>query len=69
MLVILAWIGLILISIWVHKDAERRGNSATAWALGTFLLVIVVLPLYLIMRNEKYEHRQEDGRRGIEWLG
>jgi len=68
-LVILAWIGLILISVWVHKDAGRRGNNATAWAIGTFLLVIIVLPLYLIMRNEEYETPQEDGRQGIPWRG
>ena len=68
MLGILAWIGLILVSFWVHKDADRRGNNATAWAIGTFLLLIIVLPLYFIMRNEYYEQHQ-DGRRGISWHG
>ncbi len=67
MLGILAWIGLILVSLWVHKDAEKRGNNATVWAIGTLLMLIIVLPLYLIMRNEKYELRQEDGRRGLSW--
>jgi len=65
---IVVFIGLILVSVWVHNDAERRGNNATAWALGTFLLLIIFLPLYLIMRNEYYEHHQ-DGRRGISWRG
>lgn len=68
MLGILAWIGLILISLWVYQDAERRGNNATTWALGTFLLVIIVLPLYLLMRNEEQDHHQ-DGRHGISWYG
>lgn len=36
---------------WVFNDAKSRGNSstyATAWAAGTFFLLIIVLPLYLL---------------------
>jgi len=43
-----------LISTWVLASARRRGFRsyvAVAWALGTFFLPFVVLPLYLIARN------------------
>jgi len=47
-------IGVILdlaIAIWVYTDAQRRGMNAILWAIGTFLLCIVFLPLYLITRK------------------
>ena len=52
MSVIIAFIVLILISLWVYKDAEKRGYNAAAWALSTFVLLIIMLPLYLIMRSK-----------------
>ena len=47
-------IGVIVdlaIAIWVYTDAQRRGMNAIGWAIGTFLVCIVFLPLYLIMRK------------------
>lgn len=41
----------ILLSVWVYKDAESRGMSGIGWALGTFFLCIIFLPLYLIIRK------------------
>jgi len=41
-----------LLSIWVLASARRRGfgfYAGLAWALGTFLLPFVALPLYLIV--------------------
>jgi tetratricopeptide (TPR) repeat protein len=43
-----------LLSMWVLASARRwnfRFYVAAAWALGTFLLPFVVLPLYLIVRG------------------
>jgi len=44
------FIGLIFligISYTVYKDAKsRREESALGWAIGTVLLLIVILPLY-----------------------
>jgi hypothetical protein len=43
---------LIGISFWVWRDAGERGMSRR-WAIGTGLLLIVVLPLYLLVRRPK----------------
>lgn len=41
----------IVLAAWVWIDAGQRGDPHAAWwALGTFLIVIVVLPLYLYHR-------------------
>jgi hypothetical protein len=47
-------IGLVIalaIAYWVYQDAEKRGMSGIGWGIGTFLLCIIFLPLYLIMRK------------------
>lgn len=36
---------------WVYSDAKKRGMNAVGWGIGAFLLCIVFLPLYLIMRK------------------
>lgn len=48
------WIGAVidlLIAIWVAQDANRRGMNGILWAIGVFLLCIVFLPIYLIVRK------------------
>lgn len=47
-------IGLLIagaIAFWVYKDAESRGMNGIGWAIGTFLLCIIILPIYLIVRK------------------
>ncbi len=47
-------IGLIIaaaIGFAVGKDASKRGMNAAMWGIGVFLLLIVFLPLYFIMRK------------------
>lgn len=42
-----------LIGLWVAGDAERRGKSKPAaffWFLGTWLLLIIFLPIWLLSR-------------------
>ncbi|MBE0478476.1 zinc ribbon domain-containing protein [Candidatus Aerophobetes bacterium] len=52
-------IGLIvplLVAVWVASDAKKRGYSSaaiTGWFAGVFLLLIVFLPLYLILRSRR----------------
>lgn len=49
-------IGLVIgvaLAVWVYIDAEKRGMSAIGWSIGTFLLCIIFLPLYLIIRKPK----------------
>jgi hypothetical protein len=52
---IIGFVILVAISVWVYKDAEQRGMGTNAylWAIGTFLLCIIVLPIYLIVRNKQ----------------
>jgi len=53
------WWGLLialLVAIWVYRDSIDRGRSAGSamgWAIGTFLLLILFLPLHLITRPRK----------------
>jgi hypothetical protein len=47
-------IGLVIaaaIAFYVYQDAKKRGMNAIGWAIGTFLLCIIFLPVYLIMRK------------------
>jgi hypothetical protein len=41
----------VVIAGFVWQDANKRGMSGPLWGIGTFLLCIVFLPLYLIMRK------------------
>lgn len=40
-----------LIAVWVAQDANKRGMNGVAWAIGVFLLCIIFLPIYLIVRK------------------
>jgi hypothetical protein len=43
-----------LLAVWVYWDARARGaQQAGLWALGTFLMAIVVLPLWFFKRPDK----------------
>jgi len=39
------------IAIWVAIDADKRGMNGVLWGIGVFLLCIVFLPIYLIVRK------------------
>ena len=43
------------VALWVVLDAMRHGKSravAMSWGAGVFLLLIVFLPLYLVLRDK-----------------
>ena len=43
----------LLVGVWVFLDARSRGkdmSSSLLWGMGTFLLLIIVLPLWLFLR-------------------
>jgi len=42
-----------IIAIFIYKDAEARDMSGLGWAFGVFMLLIVFLPLYLIVRKPR----------------
>ncbi len=50
-------IGLLIaaaVGVWVYNDAQKHGlSNAWVWGVGVFLLLIVVLPAYFIVR---YRH-------------
>lgn len=60
-----------VVTIAVGIDASHRGMHAGAWAAGVFLLLIVFLPLYLIVRKPRVPASRvcpacgEDVRRGL----
>jgi len=41
----------LLIAIWVANDANKRGMNGVLWAIGVFLVCIIFLPIYLIVRK------------------
>jgi energy-coupling factor transporter transmembrane protein EcfT len=48
---------VLIIAFWVFSDARSRGKSisvAFGWFLGTLLLLIFFLPLWLIVRPKRY---------------
>jgi len=48
---------LLIVAAWVFSDAKSRGKStvgAFIWSLLTFILLIVFLPLWLIVRPKSY---------------
>jgi len=42
---------VLVIAVLVALDASKRGMNALGWFLGTSLLCIIFLPLYLIVRK------------------
>jgi len=57
---LLGLIIVFLIAVWVYSDAKARGEAQPGlWAVGTFLLAIIVLPVWLIKRPPKREALQD----------
>ena len=50
-----------VIGFLVAQDANSRGMSGVGWGLGTFLLCIVFLPLYLLVRRPPLAAYQAPG--------
>lgn len=47
---LVAFMGLIAVSVWVSGDAKKRGMSSR-WGFGVFLLAVVFLPMYFLVRG------------------
>ncbi len=50
----------IAAGVWVGMDASKRGMNSWGWGIGTFLLLIIVLPVYFFTRkplvnNQEYQ--------------
>jgi hypothetical protein len=50
------FIGLIIsavIAVIIAKDAKARGMNGLGWGIFTFLICIVAIPVYLIVRKPR----------------
>jgi hypothetical protein len=45
----------LVVAILVGNDASKRNMNAWSWGIGVFLLLIIFLPLYFIMRKPKVQ--------------
>ncbi|MCX6328137.1 MAG: hypothetical protein NTZ85_01300, partial [Bacteroidia bacterium] len=45
----------LVVAILIGQDASKRGMNAWGWGIGVFLLLIVFLPLYFILRKPKVD--------------
>lgn len=53
-------IGLIVaavIGVIIGKDASARGMSGFGWGIFTFLICIIAVPIYLIVRRPRLDER------------
>jgi hypothetical protein len=49
-----AFVGLIIaavVAVIIAKDANNRGMSGLGWGIFTFLICIIAIPIYLIVRK------------------
>jgi len=51
---IIVFILYISIAVWIYKDAESRGMSGILWVMVVFLLGLIGLIIYLLVRNPMY---------------
>ena len=59
-LLIYQLIGLVIaavIAVLIARDANSRGMSGIGWGIFTFLLCIVAVPIYLIIRKPRTSER------------
>ena len=46
-----------IVGVVIGKDASARGMSGIGWGLFTFLICIVAIPLYLIVRRPRLDEK------------
>ena len=47
-----------VIAVLIAKDAKSRGMSGVGWGIFTFLLCIVAVPIYLVVRKPRLGENQ-----------
>jgi hypothetical protein len=45
----------LIVAILIAKDASARGMSGFGWGVFTFLICIVAVPVYLIVRKPRID--------------
>lgn len=56
----------LVIAILVGQDASKRGMNGILWGIGVFLLLIIFLPIYFIVRKPKLETVNENTQRSAD---
>ena len=51
--VIFGLIVAAVVAVIIAKDADSRGMNGLGWGIFTFLLCIVAIPIYLIVRKPR----------------
>jgi hypothetical protein len=57
-------IGLVIaavIGVLIGKDAESRGMSGIGWGIFSFLICVIAVPIYLVVRKPRVDE-QKSGR-------
>lgn len=60
--IVVAFVIIILIAIWVYKDAEKRGTSGALWLIIVILTGIIGLIIWLVVRPPIGGHPKQSGR-------
>jgi len=47
-----------VIGFLIGKDAESRGMSGAGWGFFSFLLCIIAVPIYLVVRKPRLDERK-----------
>jgi hypothetical protein len=51
--IIIGLIVAIIVGVLIGKDASSRGMSGFGWGIFTFLLMIIAVPIYLVVRKPR----------------
>ena len=66
-IIAIPWIIWLILGIWVYKDAEKRGKSGILWFFIVFILGIIGLIIWIVVRppigGEKAAAPAEPARR------
>jgi hypothetical protein len=55
------FIGLVIaavIGVLIGKDAQSRGMSGLGWGIFSFLVCIIAVPIYLVVRKPRLDERK-----------
>lgn len=53
--------GLVIaavIGVLIGRDAESRGMSGLGWGIFSFLICLVAVPIYLVVRKPRLDERR-----------
>jgi hypothetical protein len=54
-------VGLVIaavVGILIARDADARGMNGAGWGIFTFLICIIAIPIYLVVRKPRLDEKQ-----------